>query len=113
MNQLRSMSSTIPRTGDQPLRLTQVEDYRSQLPDWEIDQGQGIDKLVKQYKFPNFKEALKFTNKIGELAEAEDHHPAILTEWGKVKIIWWTHAVNGLHMNDLIMAAKTDQVYSD
>jgi 4a-hydroxytetrahydrobiopterin dehydratase len=49
---------------------------------------------------------------VGEVAEAEDHHPALLTEWGKVTVTWWTHAVKGLHRNDFIAAAKTDQLHS-
>jgi 4a-hydroxytetrahydrobiopterin dehydratase len=55
-------------------------------------------------------QALDFTNKVGGLAEEEDHHPAILTEYGKVTVVWWTHAIKGLHRNDFIMAAKTDQL---
>jgi 4a-hydroxytetrahydrobiopterin dehydratase len=65
---------------------------------------------VRCYKFENFKEALVFTNHIGELAEAQQHHPEILTEWGKVTISWWTHKINGLHRNDFIMAAKTEDI---
>ena len=113
MNELKSMSCKMPRTGDPPLSSTEIEGFLHQLPDWEIEGGDGIKKLVKQYKFPNFREALSFTNRVGELAEAEDHHPAILTEWGKVEITWWTHAVKGLHLNDMITAAKTDSVYLD
>ena len=62
-------------------------------------------------KYKNFDEALTFTNKVGQLAEAEGHHPSILTEWGKVTVTWWTHKIKGLHRNDFIMAAKTDQLY--
>jgi 4a-hydroxytetrahydrobiopterin dehydratase len=113
MGELKLMSCTVPKRGELPLDLTKVKEYQSQLPDWEVDQGGGIDKLVKDFRFPDFEQALRFTNRIGEQAEAQDHHPAILTEWGKVKITWWTHAVKGLHMNDLIMAAKTDQIYSE
>lgn len=113
MTELKSMSCTVPKKGGPLLSLGKVKEYQSQLPDWEIEQDEGIDKLVKVYQFPDFKDALRFTNKVGEQAEAEDHHPAILTEWGRVKITWWTHAVKGLHMNDLIMAAKTDQIYSE
>ena len=56
--------------------------------------------------------ALEFTNQVGELAEQEDHHPSILTEWGRVTVTWWTHAVSGLHVNDFISAAKTDQLFA-
>jgi len=54
--------------------------------------------------------ALDFTNTVGGLAEEEGHHPAILTEYGKVTVVWWTHKIKGLHRNDFIMAAKTDQI---
>jgi 4a-hydroxytetrahydrobiopterin dehydratase len=54
--------------------------------------------------------ALAFTDRIGALAEAEGHHPALLTEWGKVRVEWWTHKIGGLHRNDFIMAAKTDNL---
>ena len=72
----------------------------------------GIKRLERVFKFPDFAQALAFTDKVGELAEAEGHHPAILTEWGKVTVTWWTHKVKGLHRNDFIMAAKTDPLYS-
>jgi 4a-hydroxytetrahydrobiopterin dehydratase len=65
---------------------------------------------VRCYKLENFKGALAFTNQIGELAEAQQHHPEILSEWGKVTISWWTHKINDLHRNDFIMAAKTEDV---
>ncbi len=64
------------------------------------------------FKFKDFVQAGAFTNKIAEIAEQEGHHPAILTEWGKVTVTWWTHKIKGLHRNDFIMAAKTDQVAS-
>jgi 4a-hydroxytetrahydrobiopterin dehydratase len=60
------------------------------------------------FTFNDFAGALAFTNRVGALAEAEGHHPAILTEWGKVTVTWWTHAISGLHRNDFIAAAKTD-----
>ena len=71
----------------------------------------GVTKLEREYSFPNFVVAMAFSNRVGDLAEAEDHHPAILSEWGKVKVTWWSHKIKGLHRNDLICAAKTDEVY--
>ena len=65
--------------------------------------------LEKEYAFPNFRKALDFTNKVGELAEAEGHHPDIYLGWGKVKITLWTHKINGLTESDFILAAKADQ----
>ena len=63
------------------------------------------------FRFADFARALAFTNRIGALAETEDHHPAILTEWGRVTIGWWTHVVGGLHRNDFVMAAQTDRTH--
>ncbi len=86
----------------------QIQDYHRQIPDWNVVEKDGIKRLERVFKFKNFTEALAFTNRVGQIAEEEDHHPAILTEWGKVTVTWWTHAVKGLHRNDFIMAAKTD-----
>jgi len=67
-----------------------------------------IKRLTRNYDFKNFAEAIAFTNRVGDLAESEAHHPALLTEWGRVTVSWWTHKIRGLHVNDFIMAAKTD-----
>ena len=113
MNDLKLMKSTVPKSGGPPLSMTEAEIYLPQVPDWNIVEVDGENRLERQFKFNNFQESINFTNRIGELAEQEDHHPAILTEWGKVKVTWWTHAVNGLHLNDFILAAKSDQVFEE
>jgi len=68
--------------------------------------------LEKDYKFKDFRQALEFTNRVGELAEAQDHHPDIYLAWGKVKITIWTHKINGLTESDFVFAAKADQLLS-
>ena len=88
----------------------EIAKYMSQLSGWQIIVIAGINHLQKIYKFKNFEQALHFTNKVGAIAEQEKHHPAILTEWGKVTVTWWTHKITGLHANDFIMAAKTDDI---
>ena len=88
----------------------EIKDYKPQIPDWNIIEKEGELRLEKVYKFPDFKHAIAFTNAIGDEAEKEGHHPALLTEWGKVTVTWWTHAIHGLHKNDFIMAAKTDEI---
>jgi 4a-hydroxytetrahydrobiopterin dehydratase len=113
MNDLKLMNSTIPKIGSPPLSNAEAEVYLPQIPEWNVIEIEGINRLERQYKFNNFQAALNFTVRIGELAEQEDHHPAILTEWGKVKVNWWTHAVGGLHLNDFILAAKSDQIYEN
>lgn len=90
----------------------EIATYHKQVPDWEIVERDGVQQLERVFKFKDFVQALAFTNKVGDLAEAEDHHPALLTEWGKVTVAWWTHAAKGLHKNDFIAAAKTDQLYT-
>ncbi len=78
------------------------------IPGWNVVDRAGIDTLERVYLFPNFVAALAFTNQVGALAEEEGHHPALLTEWGRVTVTWWTHKIRGLHRNDFVMAAKTD-----
>src|SRR5690242_1004923 len=80
------------------------------IPDWALTERDGIPRLERAFRFPTYTQALAFTQRVGELAEREGHHPAILTEWGRVTVSWWTHKIRGLHRNDLIMAAKTDRL---
>ncbi|MEM9482337.1 MAG: 4a-hydroxytetrahydrobiopterin dehydratase [Cyanobacteria bacterium P01_F01_bin.116] len=104
----------IPCSGNVPPATdVEIAELKPQIPDWDIVDIEGVSQLQRAYNFSNFKTALAFTNKVGELAEAEQHHPALLTEWGKVTVTWWTHALNGLHQNDFIMAAKTDEAAQD
>lgn len=112
MVELYDMASSPPKMGGTPLESSEIDHYLQEVPDWEVIDVDGVKQLTRQFKFKNFLEALEFTNKVGDLAEQEDHHPAILTEWGKVSITWWTHAVKGLHLNDFICAAKTDRIFS-
>ena len=88
----------------------ELPDLLKQIPDWQPITTGSVLKLNKVFNFNNYAEAISFTNKIAELAEEEDHHPAILLEWGRVEVTWWTHKIGGLHKNDFIAAAKTDQL---
>jgi 4a-hydroxytetrahydrobiopterin dehydratase len=81
-----------------------------QIPDWQPVVVDGVLQLKREYTFRNFASALAFTNRVGALAEEAGHHPALLTEWGKVTVSWWTHKIKGLHRNDFILAARTDQL---
>lgn len=94
-------------------RLTdaEIETMRHEVPEWRIEQRDGIPILERAFLFPDFAEAMRFARRVGELAEQEGHHPALLIEWGKVTVSWWTHKIRGLHRNDFIMAAKTDRLY--
>lgn len=88
----------------------ELGDLLRQIPDWVPAVNNDVMMLERVYKFKNYKLAWAFANKVSTLAEEEFHHPAILLEWGKVKVTWWTHAIKGLHKNDFICAAKTDQL---
>jgi 4a-hydroxytetrahydrobiopterin dehydratase len=90
----------------------EIKEYMPQIPEWEIVDVDGVNQLRRVYKFKNFAHALDFADRVGEIAEAEDHHPAILVEYGKVTLTWWTHKIKGLHVNDFIMAARSDKLYS-
>jgi 4a-hydroxytetrahydrobiopterin dehydratase len=85
-----------------------IQELRPQIPEWTLAEVEGIARLERVFPFGNFAQALKFSNEVGALAEEEGHHPAILTEWGKVTVSLWTHKIRGLHRNDFIMAAKID-----
>ena len=80
-----------------------------EIPDWTPVARDGVMQLERVFKFRNFKQALAFTNRVGAIAEEVGHHPALLTEWGKVTVTWWSHEAGGLHKNDFIMAARTDK----
>lgn len=98
---------------DSPLVTSEeVAELKPQILDWELTNTDGIERLERTYRFKDFAGPLKFAATIGEIAEAEGHHPRIVTEWGSVGVHWWTHKIRGLHRNDFIMAAKTDEVYS-
>ena len=85
-------------------------DLLKDLDGWIIDDSD-ISKLVKEFKFKNYEQSIGFANLIANLAEAEDHHPKIILEWGRVTLEWWSHKIKGLHMNDFICAAKSDETF--
>jgi 4a-hydroxytetrahydrobiopterin dehydratase len=94
---------------DSPLvTAAEIQELKPLLPDWALVEREGVQRLERVFSFKDFSEALRFTNRVGALAEAEGHHPAILTEWGRVTVTLWTHKIHGLHRNDFIMAAKVD-----
>jgi 4a-hydroxytetrahydrobiopterin dehydratase len=98
--------------GDEPtLTDAEIEDMLLYVHQWQVKEVDGMKRLEKVFKFKNFAQALEFTNKVGAIAEEENHHPLIITEWGRVTLNWWTHIIKGLHKNDFIMAAKTDEIY--
>lgn len=106
-----SQGKCVPCSGDlPPLSEEEIKSMKTQVPKWEVVQEGDEYHLERVYEFPDFKTALSFTQSVGEAAEEEGHHPVLVTEWGKVKVTWWTHAISGLHQNDFVMAAKSDDL---
>jgi 4a-hydroxytetrahydrobiopterin dehydratase len=111
VSELSEMKCIACRGGEPTLTDAEVEELRPQVPDWRVVEREGVKRLQHAYRFDDFAQALAFTNRVGEQAEEEGHHPALLTDWGKVTVTWWTHKIGGLHRNDFIMAAKTDETF--
>jgi 4a-hydroxytetrahydrobiopterin dehydratase len=110
MEKLAAMQCESCDAGASLVTEAEIRELHPQLPDWKIIEENNIRRLQRVFKFGNFAEALAFTNKVGDLAEEKGHHPAILTEYGRATVTWWSHKIKGLHKNDFIMAAKTDQL---
>ena len=110
MERLSEKTCSACRAGSPLLSEADLHEALLQLPDWAVEVVAGVNQLVRTYTFKNFVQAMEFSRAVGELAEEYGHHPALLTEWGKVKVSWWTHKIHGLHENDVIMAAKTEQL---
>ena len=108
MGELKSEKCVACRRGAPTVTAAEISELKPQAPDWDLVERDGIPRLERVFHFPDFAQALGFTNRVGALAEEEGHHPALLTEWGRVTVAWWTHKIRGLHRNDFIMAAKTD-----
>lgn len=103
-----SEKSCVPcRGGVPPLTKEEIEPLLKELIGWEVKDDK---RLLKSFKFKDFKSSLDLANKIGELAESENHHPDLLVRWGELGIELWTHAIGGLTESDFILAAKIDKI---
>lgn len=112
MTELTAMKCEACRADAPKVSEAELPELMRQIPDWAPVVRDGILQLEREYKFKNFKQAWAFHNKVAEMAEAEGHHPALLLEWGKLTVTWWSHSIKGLHKNDFICAAKTDALLS-
>ena len=111
MTELKGQTCEACRRGAPPASEAEIAEFRRQIPEWEIVDRDGIPTLERVFRFGDFAGAMAFTNRVGEIAEEQGHHPALLTEWGRVTVTWWTHKIRNLHVNDFVMAAKTDEVF--
>jgi len=111
MENLVYLKCEVCRVGAPKATVKEIEEFMQQLPHWKLTAERDVKKIERVYTFDDYTGAVNFTNRVAVLAEEEDHHPAIVLEWGKVSVTWWTHKIKGLHRNDFIMAAKSDQLY--
>ena len=111
MTEFSTLHCEACQIGAPPATEGELREFLSRHNNWQKLDLDGIKQISRTYAFDNFVDAIAFTNRIGELAETEGHHPALLTEWGRVTVRWWTHKIHGLHRNDLIMGAKSDALY--
>ena len=108
MTELAEKNCVPCRGGVPALKGPELAALASQLPEWRVDDDHHI---LREFKFKNFRQALDFVNRVGELAEQQGHHPDLLLAWGRVDVTTWTHKINGLTESDFILAAKIDRLY--
>lgn len=108
MSDLADKTCTPCRGGVPPLEGAELERLAAELGGgWQVVDGHHLEK---EYRFPDFRQALEFTNRIGELAEEVNHHPNIFLAWGRVQVELWTHKIDGLNEADFVWAAKADRL---
>ena len=107
MSELARKECVPCKGGIPPLTGEEIAELTPEVPEWTV-----VDEhhILRTYRFPDFAEALAFTNRVGELAEEQGHHPDILLAWGKVEVTIWTHKINGLTVSDFVLAAKIDEL---
>lgn len=110
MTTLATESLDSSKQGEKRLSDQAIIDLLATLEGWSLVTADAVSRVEKVYSFKDFQQALLFTNQVGALAEDVGHHPALLTEWGKVTVTWWSHDLGGVHRNDLIMAARTERL---
>jgi 4a-hydroxytetrahydrobiopterin dehydratase len=96
-----------PRVTDE-----EIAELHPLVREWRLTEDDGIKRLDRTFNVGDFADAIVLADRVGEAAEREGHHPRLTVEWGRVNVAWWTHKIKGLHRNDFIMAAQTDEIFS-
>jgi 4a-hydroxytetrahydrobiopterin dehydratase len=90
----------------------EIEELHPGVAEWALTEDDGIKRLDRTFEVKGFAAAIALADRVGVAAEEEGHHPRLTVEWGRLNVAWWTHKIKGLHRNDFIMAAKTDEMYA-
>ncbi len=96
------------RGGIPPLTSDEIRPLAAQVPEWRVVERDGVARIERAFTFPDFRTAMAFAVRVGDVAEAEGHHPDLHVGWGRVRVETWTHAIGGLHRNDFVLAARID-----
>lgn len=113
MTELAEQACTACKSDAPKLSTKQLDELRTQIPQWREVNDEGVPQLQRTFSFADFMQAMHFANAVAELAESFNHHPKLQVEWGKTTVTWWTHKISGLHLNDAILAAKTDELWAE
>jgi 4a-hydroxytetrahydrobiopterin dehydratase len=111
LNRLTQSSCVACRGGTPTLTDAEIAELAPLVPEWKVAEVDGIRRIRREYSFADFVSAMNFAVQVGELAEREGHHPDLHISWGKVVVETWTHKIRGLHQNDYVLAAKTDELF--
>jgi 4a-hydroxytetrahydrobiopterin dehydratase len=110
MDKLTTQKCSACRKGAPTVTPEEIAQLMPQLhADWKITDHTGVPQLVRVIELKNFVQAMELAQSVGNIAEEQGHHPVLIVEWGRLTVVWWTHAIANLHRNDFIMAAKTDR----
>lgn len=107
-----TQATCVPCRGGVPtLTDAEIAELGPQVPAWQVAEVDGVKRIRREYTFKDFRQAMDFAVRVGELAEREQHHPDLHVAWGRVMVETWTHKIQGLHQNDFILAAKCDELF--
>ena len=89
----------------------EIKELHPEISEWSLTETAGIKRLDRTFTVDNFAKAMCFAEMVSNIAEEEGHHPRLTIGWGRINVAWWTHKIKGLHLNDFIMAARTDKIF--
>ncbi len=112
MPDLLKLKCKPPIEGENPLGDKEIQKFLAMLQGWTVIENEGQKGIGKRFSFDDFAGPLEFATRVGKAAEEENHHPSIFFGWGRALLSWRTHKVKGLSLNDFIMAARTDEIFS-